>query len=62
MTYDEEILYAEDHESHAACAFFASRFEEAAILTIDGVGEWARASCRPRAPPAHLIAGSGGGS
>src|SRR6185295_7635571 len=32
------------HESHAASAFFPSPFEEAAILTIDGVGEWATAS------------------
>ena len=35
---------AEHHESHAASAFFPSPFEEAAILTIDGVGEWATAS------------------
>src|SRR3989442_1149516 len=39
-----EILYAEHHESHAASAFFHSPFEEAAILTIDGVGEWATAA------------------
>ena len=42
--YDGEILYAEHHESHAASAFFPSPFEEAAILTMDGVGEWATAS------------------
>ena len=41
---DREILYAEHHESHAASAFFPSPFEEAAILTMDGVGEWATAS------------------
>ena len=41
LGYDGEILYAEHHESHAASAFFPSPFEEAAILTIDGVGEWA---------------------
>ena len=35
------LLYAEHHESHAASAFFPSPFEEAAILTLDGVGEWA---------------------
>lgn len=35
------VLYAEHHESHAASAFFPSPFEEAAILTMDGVGEWA---------------------
>jgi carbamoyltransferase len=44
LGYDGPILYAEHHESHAASAFFASPFEEAAILTIDGVGEWATAS------------------
>src|SRR5207253_6034480 len=38
LGYDGEILYAEHHESHAASAFFPSPFEEAAILTIDGVG------------------------
>ncbi len=35
------ILFPEHHLSHAASAFFPSPFEEAAILTIDGVGEWA---------------------
>ena len=39
--YGGELLYAEHHESHAASAFFPSPFEEAAILTVDGVGEWA---------------------
>src|ERR1043166_3661666 len=39
-----ELRYAEHHESHAASAFFLSPFEEAAILTVDGVGEWATAS------------------
>ncbi len=42
--YTGPILYAEHHESHAASAFFPSPFEEAAILTMDGVGEWATAS------------------
>jgi len=42
--YKGKILYAEHHESHAASAFYPSPFEEAAILTIDGVGEWATAS------------------
>jgi carbamoyltransferase len=44
LGYDGDILYAEHHESHAASAFFPSPFEEAAILTMDGVGEWATAS------------------
>jgi carbamoyltransferase len=42
--YAGELMYAEHHESHAASAFFPSPFEEAAILTMDGVGEWATAS------------------
>jgi len=44
LNYEGEVLYAEHHESHAASAFFPSPFEEAAILTVDGVGEWATAS------------------
>jgi carbamoyltransferase len=44
LDYDGTILYTEHHESHAASAFFPSPFEKAAILTIDGVGEWATAS------------------
>ncbi len=42
--YRKRIIFAEHHESHAASAFFPSPFEEAAILTLDGVGEWATAS------------------
>ena len=37
------VLFGEHHECHAASAFFPSPFEEAAILTLDGVGEWATA-------------------
>jgi carbamoyltransferase len=44
LDYKGEILYAEHHESHAASAFFPSPFKEAAILTMDGVGEWTTAS------------------
>jgi carbamoyltransferase len=44
LAYEGDILYAEHHESHAASAFFPSPFEEAAFLTMDGVGEWATAS------------------
>ena len=44
LEYEGDLLYAEHHESHAASAFFPSPFEEAAILTMDGVGEWATAS------------------
>ncbi len=42
--YAGRILFSEHHESHAASAFFPSPFEEAAVLTIDGVGEWTTAS------------------
>jgi carbamoyltransferase len=38
------LLFAEHHQSHAASAFFASPFDEAVILTMDGVGEWATTS------------------
>lgn len=38
------IIFPEHHESHAASAFFPSPFQEAAFLTIDGVGEWTTAS------------------
>jgi carbamoyltransferase len=38
------ILFVEHHESHAASAFFCSPFDDAAILTVDGVGEWATAT------------------
>jgi carbamoyltransferase len=38
---DSNVLFTEHHESHAASAFFPSPFDSAAILTIDGVGEWA---------------------
>ena len=38
------LLFAEHHESHAASAFFPSPFESAALLTVDGVGEWATSS------------------
>jgi len=39
-----EIIFPEHHESHAASAFFPSPFKEAAIITFDGVGEWASTS------------------
>ena len=38
--WDKSIVFTTHHESHAASAFFPSPFEEAAILTMDGVGEW----------------------
>lgn len=39
--YRGEVLFGEHHESHAASAFYPSPFDEAAVLTVDGVGEWA---------------------
>lgn len=41
---DVEVLFTEHHEAHAASAFFPSPFERAAVLTMDGVGEWATTS------------------
>lgn len=41
--YKKRFVFTEHHESHAASAFFPSPFEEAAILTVDGVGEWTTA-------------------
>ena len=42
--YKKRFVFPDHHESHAASAFFPSPFDSAAILTIDGVGEWATAS------------------
>ena len=41
---EKKLLFSEHHLSHAASAFFPSPFEEAAVLTIDGVGEWTTTS------------------
>ena len=41
---DEKLMFTEHHQSHAASAFYPSPFERAAILTMDGVGEWATTS------------------
>ena len=43
LGYDGDIFFTEHHEAHAASAFYPSPFDQAAILTIDGVGEWATA-------------------
>jgi carbamoyltransferase len=40
LGYEGEVLFTEHHQSHAGSAFYPSPFREAAILTIDGVGEW----------------------
>ena len=44
VDWGRRLLFAEHHQSHAASAFFASPFEETAVLTMDGVGEWATTS------------------
>ncbi|HRK33747.1 MAG TPA: carbamoyltransferase [Candidatus Hydrogenedentes bacterium] len=41
LKYTGEVLFTTHHQSHAASAFFPSPFEDAAIITVDGVGEWA---------------------
>ncbi|MBI3666535.1 MAG: carbamoyltransferase [Acidobacteria bacterium] len=55
--FEGRVLFTEHHESHAASAFFPSPFESAAILTIDGVGEWATSSYGwGRGNEIHLLA------
>ena len=45
LGYQGPVLFGEHHESHAASAFYPSPFNHAAILTVDGVGEWATTTC-----------------
>jgi carbamoyltransferase len=57
LAYDGPVLFGEHHESHAASAFYPSPFAEAAILTLDGVGEWATTSYGyGRGADIHLLA------
>jgi len=44
LGYEGKVIFPEHHESHAASAFYPSPFEEAAIITMDGVGEWTTTS------------------
>jgi carbamoyltransferase len=44
LGYQGPVLYSEHHLSHAASSFYTSGFDEAAVLTVDGVGEWATAT------------------
>jgi len=44
LNYDGKIVFPEHHESHASSAFFPSPFQEAAFITLDGVGEWSTSS------------------
>jgi len=43
--HKDQVLFCEHHLSHAASAYLCSPFDEAAILTVDGVGEWVTATC-----------------
>ncbi len=55
--YQGKVLFTEHHESHAASAFFPSPFDSAAVLTMDGVGEWATSSYGfGRGNELHLLA------
>jgi carbamoyltransferase len=54
--YRGRYVFTEHHESHAASAFFPSPFDEAAILTLDGVGEWATGSiCHGRGNKIQML-------
>ena len=56
----DKIIFADHHMSHAASAFFTSPFDDAAVLTIDGVGEWTTTSAgvgRGRALSARAVVG-----
>ena len=44
LDYSGDLLFTEHHQSHAASAFYPSPFQEAAVVTMDGVGEWATTS------------------
>src|SRR5207247_969344 len=44
LQWDETLLFAEHHQSHAASAFYPSPFHSAVVLTMDGVGEWCTTS------------------
>lgn len=44
INWEDRLLFGEHHQSHAASAFYPSPFDEAAVLTLDGVGEWATSS------------------
>ncbi len=57
LGFEGQVLFTEHHESHAASAFYPSPFDSAAILTIDGVGEWATSSYGyGRGNEVHLLA------
>ena len=43
-----QLMFTEHHQSHAASAFFPSPYQNAAVMCLDGVGEWATSSCLAR--------------
>ena len=45
IDWESRLLFTDHHQSHAASAFFPSPFQQAAVLTLDGVGEWTTTSC-----------------
>ena len=52
LGYEGDVLFTEHHEAHAGSSFYPSPFDQAAVLTVDGVGEWATAT-RVRAGQRH---------
>ena len=61
VDWRSKLLFSEHHLSHAASAFYPSPFDEAAVLTLDGVGEWATTTWGAgRGPRARSGTGSGG--
>ena len=52
--WEQRLLFTEHHQSHAASAFFPSPFEEAVVLTMDGVGGWATSSRRRQRQPTEV--------
>lgn len=56
LDFDGPLIFPEHHESHAASAFYPSPFEKAAIITLDGVGEWTTTSWgRGNGSEIHLL-------
>lgn len=57
LGFKAKVLFTEHHEAHASSAFFPSPFESAAVLTVDGVGEWATSSYgRGEGNELHMLA------
>jgi carbamoyltransferase len=52
---EARMVFSEHHLSHAASAFYPSPFDEAAVLTMDGVGEWATTRCARQRQPLEVL-------